>query len=194
MWPWGHAAVGYLAYSLARRLLGRGPPSDAAILVLLPASLLPDLIDKPLSWWLGVFPTGYAVGHSALVALPVGLAALAVGIRRDRVGLATAFVVGYWSHLAGDVFSGVLLGDGPAYGVVLWPLVERAPYTTEYGLFERTWYYLQSFAATAGTADRPLTLLVVYLAPGCAALLLWLLDGRPGLGAVARSARRAARR
>lgn len=194
MWPWGHVAVGYLAYSLGRRLLGREPPTDLAVLVLLPASLLPDLVDKPLSWWLDLFPTGYAVGHSALVAIPLGLAALAAGVRRDRVGPATAFVVGYWSHLAGDVFSGVLLGDGPAYGVVLWPLVERAPYATEYGAVERGLVYLREFATAAATAERPLALIAVYLAPGCLALLLWLLDGGPGLRTVTRSARWVARR
>jgi hypothetical protein len=187
MWPWGHVAVGYLAYSLARRLLGRDPPSELATLVLVPASLLPDLVDKPLSWWLGLFPSGYAVGHSVLVAGPVGVAVILASARRGWGTLGVAFCVGYWSHLAGDVFSGVLLGEGPAYSAVLWPLVERAPYGEDLGLFGRSWHYLRAFADAATATDRPLAMLAAYLAPLALAFVCWLADGRPGVGAIKQS-------
>ena len=58
MWPWGHLALGYLLHSpLARARFGR-PPTDRATLLLVIGTQLPDLVDKPLAWWLGVLPAG----------------------------------------------------------------------------------------------------------------------------------------
>ena len=94
MWPWEHAAVGYLLLSLGSRASGRGPPSTPAVLALLFGTQLPDLVDKPLSWEFDLFPSGYAVGHSALVAVPVGLLVLALGRRRPSSGLRSTPPVG----------------------------------------------------------------------------------------------------
>ncbi|MFC6964015.1 hypothetical protein ACFQL7_23110 [Halocatena marina] len=54
MWPWSHAAVGYLCYSIGTRLVGRRPTTGPTVAVLFGA-LLPDLVDKPLSWVFGQF-------------------------------------------------------------------------------------------------------------------------------------------
>lgn len=195
MWPWGHLAVGYLLYSGGRRLLGRSAPDDRCALALALGALVPDLVDKPLSWGLGLFPSGYAVGHSALIAFPAGLALLVAGYRRGRgaLALAGAFVVGYWSHLAGDVLSGLPYGDGLAFSAVLWPLVEREPYPEQYGLLGRGLHYLREFGAAVGTSDRPVVLLLAAFGPAALALALWLLDGAPGPRALARAGRRLAR-
>lgn len=191
MWPWGHVAVAYLCYSGSRRLRGRARPDDWPVVALGAGALGPDLVDKPLAWGLGLFPSGYAVGHSVLVALPLGLGLLVAGHRRGRGDLTAPFVLGYWSHLAGDVGSGLLYGGGLDPSTVLWPVVRRAPYGESLGLFGRTWHYLSEFGAGLGAAGRPSALLLAAaLGPALLAVALWLLDGTPGPRAVGRLLRR----
>jgi hypothetical protein len=45
------------------------------------AALLPDLVDKPLSWWLDVLPAGTSLAHSLTGFLPAAAVASAVGVR-----------------------------------------------------------------------------------------------------------------
>ncbi|MFC7177443.1 metal-dependent hydrolase [Halosegnis marinus] len=187
MWPWGHVAFAYVCYSLGSRALVREPPAGREALVVAVAALGPDLLDKPLSWGLGVFPTGNALGHSAFVALPAGLAVLALGQRYGRRREAAAAVVGYWTHLVGDVGFGALVSGDLDLGAVLWPLVAREPYATDEGLVGRTLRYLREFAADAADGEFAAgVLLVAYVAPSAVALALWLLDGRPGPGTLRR--------
>ena len=70
MWPWEHVAFGYVLYSLGSHAIRREPPAEWTVFALGLGTLVPDLVDKPLSWSLGLFPTGYSVAHSALVAVP----------------------------------------------------------------------------------------------------------------------------
>lgn len=189
MWPWGHAAVGYLLYSGSLRLLGHEPPTDRAVPAVLLATQFPDLVDKPLSWGLGLFPTGYALGHSVFVAASVGVVLLAVGVRWRRAGLAAPFVVGYWSHLAADVLDPLRRGEPPLIERVLWPVVADAPYEEDLGL-ERGLAYLDAFLAAARSTD-PLSLLVLYLLLPLATVAVWLFDGAPGLPLVTRPVRTA---
>lgn len=189
MWPWGHAAVGYLLYSGGLRLLGHDPPTDRAVPAVLLATQLPDLVDKPLSWGLGLFPTGYALGHSVFVAIPVGVALLAFGVRSERTEVAAAFVVGYWSHLAADVLDPLRRGERPLVERVLWPVVSDTPYQEDLGL-ERGLAYLEAFVAAAGSMD-PLSLLLFYLLLPLATAAVWLLDGAPGLPLITRPVRTA---
>lgn len=184
MWPWEHAAVGYLVYSLALHALGRDPPSDGGAVLLLFGTQLPDLVDKPLSWGLGVFPTGYALGHSALVAIPVGALVLAAGVRAARGRLAVAFVVGYWAHLISDVMNPLRYLAPPAPERVLWPLVSGTPYDRDLGL-GRGVAYLGDFLVSLLSMD-PVTLVVVYLLLPAGTAILWIRDGAPGVALVAR--------
>ncbi|WP_096388806.1 metal-dependent hydrolase [Halopenitus persicus] len=184
MWPWEHAAVGYLAYSLALRALGKDPPSDVGTILLLFGTQLPDLVDKPLSWGLGVFPSGYALGHSVLVALPIGALVLAAGVCTARRRAAVAFVVGYWAHLIADVMNPLRYRARPAPERVLWPLVPGTPYDQDLGL-GRGVAYLGDFLVTLQSMD-PATLVVVYLLLPAGTALLWLHDGAPGVGVVVR--------
>lgn len=192
MWPWGHVAFAYVCYSLWRRAVTGAPPDGRETLLLAVASLGPDLVDKPLSWGLGVFASGSALGHSVFVALPGGVALLALGRARDRKTGATALVVGYWSHLVGDVGFGALRSGQLDLSAVLWPVVRRAPYATDEGLFGRTLHYLRDFAGDLADGDLAGgVVLLVYIAPSMIALAVWLLDGRPGPGALRRLVRRA---
>lgn len=186
MWPWEHAALGYLLFSLGLRLSGRNPPTDAAAFVLLFATLLPDLVDKPLSWGLGVFPTGYALAHSVFLALPVGLLVVVWGVHAGRHRLGIAFSVGYWSHLAADVLDPLRYGEPPAPRRVLWPAVTGAPYEQDLGL-GRGLAYLGDFLVSLGSLD-PITLVVVYLLLPLGTVALWVSDGVPGLALIIRAA------
>lgn len=189
MWPWEHAAAGYIAYSLLRRAGGRGPPTDGAALAVLVGTQVPDLVDKPLAWGLGVLPGGRSLAHSLLVAVPVVVAVLAAAHAAGRRDLGTAFGVGYLLHLPGDVVYPVLVGHGPEVGFLLYPLVPSESDPSP-GLFDRTGELLVDFAgfltSPVGTAYLlGETLLLVV------ALWLWLGDGRPGFRSFGRRLRQA---
>lgn len=181
MWPWSHAAVGYLCYSLGTRLVGRRPtagPTFAAVF----GALLPDLVDKPLSWLVGLFPQGYAVAHSVLVAVPLGIGAVVLARQRDRRSLGIAFVVGYWSHLLGDVGFGLWQASRHAFGRVLWPIVTLPAY--ERPLFVRLSEYVSVFTGFQSTNDAMIVLLgtaMVFVTIG-----VWMFDGQPGLAPIRR--------
>lgn len=187
MWPWEHAALGYLLWSLVSRgALGR-PPGEAAVLGVFVGTQLPDLIDKPLSWGLGVFPTGHGAAHSVFAATVVALVAWRVRRYREP---ALALALGYWSHLAGDALDPLRSGGRVAVDRLLWPVVQGEPYAREYGL-ARGLVYLREFAV-ALSAGEPAV--VVSLAAPAAALALWLVDGAPGLVAALRLTRAGRRR
>ena len=98
MRPWGHLAVGYFLYSpFACARFGR-PPTDRATLWLAVSTQLPDLIDKPLAWRLGVLPAARTLGHSLLTITAVSVLVYAYFERRDCAHVALAFGVGYVTH------------------------------------------------------------------------------------------------
>lgn len=139
MWPWDHAAVGYLLLSAATRLGWQRPPTQRAGVVAVFAALLPDLIDKPLSWGLALLPSGRSLGHSLLVALPLValVAVVAMAAKRHEIGL--GFALGYLSHLAGDVAYPLVVKGELRLGFLFWPVVAAdqsgagggLPYLTE---------------------------------------------------------------
>ncbi|MFC4357931.1 metal-dependent hydrolase [Halobium salinum] len=192
MWPWGHAAFGYVLLSLGSRAAGRGPPGGLAAVVLLFATQLPDVVDKTLSWGLGLFPAGYSVAHSVFVAVPLGLLGLALAVRRGRPEAGVALVVGWWSHLAGDVAVAMVSGYETDFERVLWPIVTLPAYAVERGLLERASYYFAAFVREL-TAGQQFTLLAVYFGPFFLAFCLWLVDGAPGVAGLWRRLRRSMR-
>ncbi|WP_255198817.1 metal-dependent hydrolase [Halorarius litoreus] len=177
MWPWEHLAFGYLLYSLLWRVYRGEGPTEGAALLLVVGTQVPDLVDKPLSWEFGVFPTGHALGHSVLVAVPLAVLVLAVARRYGRLDLGSAFVVGQLSHILGDVIDPLRAGSDIAVGRALWPVVTGTPYDVDYGI-SRGFVYLAEFAAEVATQD-PASLLL-YLTFPLLGGLLWLADGAPG--------------
>ena len=180
MWPWEHLALGYLLYSTYSRLIRGEPPATSDTLVLVFATQLPDLIDKPLSWGLGVLPSGLSLGHSLLFATPACLLVLAVTIRLGRGALGSAFTVGYLSHLTGDLLYPIALGGWPDPRFLLWPVTSSAARATE-PFFDRVVSLWETFAVFTATPRGRLYLLVegVFIV---VMLVLWVSDGRPGLG------------
>ena len=182
MWPWGHAAFGYVLVSLGSRVVRRKPPSGAAVFALLVATQLPDLVDKPLSWVFDLFPQGVSVAHSVFVAVPLGLAVVGVAVARNRTEGGAAFTVGWWSHLVGDVGAALLYGFGWDHALkrVLWPVATFPPYEDQKLALERVAEYLLEFLATLSTTEQ-LGVFAVYFGPFFVAFLLWLVDGAPGV-------------
>lgn len=180
MWPWGHLAFGYVFFSLVSRAWFDEPPRGSSVYVLALATQLPDLVDKPLSWTFEVFPSGYSVGHSVFVAVPVAVAVALLAWRFHRTAAGVAFAVGYWSHLVGDVLVGAVTRQEYVIERVLWPTVTLPPYASRMGAFERGLQYFNEFVVQLRTAEDP-TLLLLYLGPFVAAFLVWIVDGMPGV-------------
>lgn len=182
MWPWGHLAVGYVAFSAFVHFgLGRRP-SERAVVVLAVATQLPDLIDKPLAWQFGLLSNGVGVAHSLLVGVPIAFA-VGVGLwARGRPEAGGALAIGYGSHVAGDLLFGWLFGNPPFLPAFLWPLYSTPEPATP-GLGPKVWeLLLDSWALLGGAMGRTYFLLEAALL--AATVALWVFDGAPGLGPV----------
>lgn len=173
MWPWEHLAAGYLLYSGYVRLRRRRPPDANAVLVLAVATQLPDLVDKPLAWLLGILPTGTSLAHSALLAGPLVFLFFLLARRVGRPALGSAFAIGYTSHLLGDVAYRHFVED-ESLGFLLWPLVPQ-PRDDPIGLNSRLVDYLGDFVGFLGTGMGRWYLLLEAVLLG-SALLLWHRD------------------
>jgi hypothetical protein len=187
MWPWEHAAVGYICASLAWRWIARRPPGDAPVLVLLFGTQFPDIVDKPLAWGVVILPSGQSLAHSLLFALPTVLVAGVVGVASGRRNLPVSFAVGYLTHVAGDILYPVATGDPLALGFVFYPLTEPAPYPSG-AFFGRVADLFTEFVSFLGTPTGT-AYLVAELGLVGVALALWTADGTPLLDALGRRLR-----
>ena len=168
MWPLGHAAVAYLCYAGVRRASGRTPAAAVAVVALLVGSQFPDLVDKPLAWYLGVLPTGRSLAHSLLVIGPLAALAYLVADRYGRPEYGLAAGVGAGSHLLADTLPALWGEADPA--MLVWPLLPLEPYPdgapSIAGLFVESLgepYFLAEFGLAA------------------IAVVVWRREGYPGL-------------
>ncbi len=168
MWPLGHVAIAYLLYALWTRLDRGQSPTTIPVLFLVFGSQFPDLVDKPLAWYLGVIPTGRTLAHSLLVLVPLALLVYAVAARYNRSEYGIAFAIGALSHTLVDAAPALWGGTDP--GFLLWPVVpvegyeSGAPTVTELFLASlNDPYFLSEFVFAA------------------VAFLVWRADGYPGL-------------
>jgi hypothetical protein len=178
MWPWGHLALAYVLYSSLTRLRYRLPPTWPGVALVAFGSQVPDLVDKPLSWTLGVLPTGRSFAHSLIFGTAI-VVAVALLLRRLDLPGERAFALGYYSHLVGDSYGAALAGRFHELSFLLWPVLPL------------------------DTADEPTVGIVQYLLNaqlngqmafeiGLAGLVFvwWVLDGAPGVAAVWNAMRR----
>jgi len=175
--PWEHAIVGYLAYSVIVHLVYHDSPTASETLVVVFASILPDVIDKPLSWEFGLFGSGYALGHSVLFAIPLSVAVVALAARRNQPGLGLAFGIGYLLHLPADVIPGYLRGGELKIERLLWPLrsTQGSPgegFRAEF--LENVVPYVR-----AVLDPEPSTYVFGLVGMVLVATLLWIYDGMP---------------
>jgi hypothetical protein len=174
MWPWGHLAVGYLAYSALSRYRLETPPRAGGALALALGTQAPDLIDKPLAWTFALLPSGRSLAHSTFVAGLVVLAVVALGRRYRRSGPAAAFGVGYLSHVFADALYPLWVGEYASLAYLVWPLLPVHDAPTP-GII---WYVL----SMEWTPYATLQFVLVVIAAG-----VWVVDGTPGLGPVRRA-------
>lgn len=178
MWPWEHLAFGYLLYSGYLRVVGGHRVDGDEATVLFVGTQFPDLVDKPLAWALGILPSGLSLAHSILFFIPVCVLLFVATDRRP----ASAFCVGYGSHLLGDAMYPLATGEGVDLSFLLWPLLTRTPSDTR-GLAGNVIYYSDQFVAFLGTPRGRVyllaELLLILLVIG-----LWATDGFPGPGAL----------
>ena len=172
MLPWGHAAFGYLFYTLYTRLRYRRPPVGTAVYALALGTQLPDLVDKPLAWHLAVLPSGRSLGHSLFtLALVVGgLWYLFDSPERRR--LTEAFGVGWFTHLVGDGVVPAVRGDWGDLGYVFWPVTS---YPSEVPGREILSFFVH-LELTPG--------LLVGAFMAATVFAIWLYDGAPGVADV----------
>ncbi|MCU4742731.1 metal-dependent hydrolase [Halobacteria archaeon AArc-m2/3/4] len=191
MWPWEHAIVGYLVYSLFCHLYYRDSPGGLEAFAVVFASVLPDLVDKPLSWEYGVFETGYALGHSIFFAVPL---AIVVGViarswGRTRAGL--AFGLGYLLHLPADVVDGYVRSDVVQFELMLWPMSTVESHEGGVGFVSEFLHFFGQYRAELLAGDLS-TYMWAQVGMGVFALLLWLADGAPVLREVVLGCKRVA--
>ncbi len=168
MWPWAHAALGYLIYSGLARARGTRA-TGTPVLVLALGTQFPDLIDKTFAWYLPLLPTGRTLAHSLLIAVPVVVLVHWWTRRRTRAALGTAFGLGYGSHLVGDALHPVVTGAWGDLTFLLWPVLPSPAYETGQSLTA----HLQAIEAS------PWFLFGLLLT--AIAVVVWHRDGAPGL-------------
>lgn len=168
MWPWGHLGVGYVLWSVWCRGRDRAPPTTTEFWLVVLGTQLPDLVDKPLAWTLGVLPSGRSLAHSLLTAAVVVAVVTRLGRRYDRERLASCFSLAFVSHPVADALVLVLGGRTEYLGFLLWPAT-----ATPYSMDGRS---------LTDALGRLLHVDVVspYVLPVVGFVLLWLADGRPG--------------
>lgn len=167
MLPPGHLVVGYLPYSLARRLRGRRPTTPATLLLVL-GTQLPDLIDKTFRWIVPVLPSGRSLGHSLLVLAILSVPLFALAHRRGRLRRWIAFAFGVASHQLVDAAHPVWLGVPRDARFLAWPLTSPVYYADD-----SLWLQLRQFELTWAVT--------LQLLAGLTVIGLWLTDGAPGL-------------
>jgi hypothetical protein len=124
MLPWGHAAFGYVLYSLYTRLHLGHPPRGLAALALVFGTQFPDLVDKPLTWTFALLPYGRSFAHSLFTLVPLLVVLWVVFDSPGQRRLTAAFGIGYASHLVGDDVGALLEGDFSIPGYLFWPLTD----------------------------------------------------------------------
>jgi hypothetical protein len=167
--PWGHAAVGYLLYSGLRRSGTGDIPDGPAVLALAVGTQFPDLLDKPLAWYLGVLPSGRSLGHSVFVAALLLAILHRIATRYRRRELSVAFAVGYLSHLGGDAVYPLADGEPGRLRFLLWPAVAQSGDETGYTILR---VLIESSLTVGGLLEVALFL----IATG-----LWLSHRAPGV-------------
>lgn len=196
MLPHAHLAVGYvLASGVVRATRRRSIELRETALVVV-ATQLPDLIDKPLALVVGgPLASGRTVAHSLLFAIP-GILILGVVLRRrHRPAIPVVlFAVGYVSHPFLDVsvflLQGTIARDLVEVGFVLWPVGLPADGIVQF--LKRSLVIERSIEAKPRWTARHLPsgarlsrcVRVVELALASAATILWLADDAPGVEAI----------
>ena len=179
MWPWEHAAIGYVTFSILAHLFRNRPPTGWEAVVIGFASVFPDLIDKPLAWEFGVFPSGYGIAHSVFLMIPLVIVVFFVTMSFGRSNLGIAFGIGYILHPPMDVLPAYVQHGTVPVERLLWPV--RTSETSYPDGFSGTFVtYFRGYLSELLSGDPSgYVIAVTGVVVGC--LLLWIYDGMPGV-------------
>ncbi|WP_222918978.1 metal-dependent hydrolase [Natrinema sp. SYSU A 869] len=180
MWPWEHAIVAYLLYSLLCHVVVRDSPGGLDAFAVVFASVLPDLIDKPLAWNYGVFDVGYGIGHSIFFAVPLAIFVGTVARIADRPLAGLAFGLGYLSHPFADVVDSVFRQGSFLIEIMLWPIAPVEGHPPGPDVLEVFSMLIGRYSRTILAGDLS-TYLWIQVGLAGLAMLVWLLDGAPVL-------------
>jgi hypothetical protein len=170
MWPWAHAALGYLCYTFYLQVRLDQRPVGLPVVALGIGTQLPDLIDKTLAWYVGVLPYGRSLTHSVFTGGLLLLAGVAVLRLRGANRSATAFAIGYASHFLGDAFGHLVDQSWADLAFLVWPLL---PIPDQGGELEGVIAHLRNIEGSP--------LFLFGLALTAVGLALWYRHGLPGL-------------
>lgn len=177
MMPWEHVLIGYIACSLFLHVAFRRAPAGVEAVAVAIAAITPDLIDKPLAWEYGVFPSGYALGHSVFFAGTIAAVSVALAHRLGRGPIGWAAAIGYASHLFGDLLPRYIRDGELLVERFLWPVhVVKGP--THQGLVDGFMGATVEYVADLGQLNgSPYMRFVIGLT--AFGLVLWIIDGMP---------------
>ena len=173
MLPWGHAAFGYIIYSLYTRRSTGHPPIGLSVFAVGFGTQFPDVIDKPLTWTIPLLPYGRSFSHSLFTFVAIVSILWLLVKHTDQYTLVVAFAVGYLSHLVGDAFGPIISGDIRGLGYLLWPLTPVPDGGTR--------SFIEFFLTLEITPSLLFGVGVTLVGVG-----LWVYDGLPGLVDLAR--------
>ena len=181
MFPWAHIAIGYLTYTVWTKVWNARVPGGAATIALAVGTQFPDLLDKPLGWWLGVYD-GRGIGHSILATVVLCGALFAVARRYNREDLAGAFTIGVGTHLVADAAGPLATGSLREAGFLLWPFVSPPTYPKD-SLFDHldVWLVQLRLLSQVPPASLLESRFGLQLALFALLVLVWALDGFPGI-------------
>jgi hypothetical protein len=184
MFPWGHLAVGYLTYTVLTKVWAGRAPASVPTVALAVGTQFPDLVDKPLGWWFGVYD-GRAVGHSLPVAVAVCVGLVYLARRYDRQDVAAAFSVGVFTHLAGDASDALVTGNLREASFLLWPVLAPPSYPKD-SLVDHLGAWLVQGRILAQSSPTALleSRFGFQLAMFVLLVVIWAMDGFPGVGTV----------
>ncbi|WEL16716.1 MULTISPECIES: metal-dependent hydrolase [unclassified Halorhabdus] len=133
MWPWGHAAVGYLCYVGIATITGDRRYGLPVVAVLI-GTQFPDLIDKPLAWTVPLLPAGRSLAHSLLTTGPVLVGVLVIALRlavsRSQLVAVIGFALGHVTHVLGDGLYPFVDGVYGDLSYLAWPALPLPEYET----------------------------------------------------------------
>lgn len=183
MWPWGHLALGYLCYAGYRGLWSWKTPSGWPVILLAFGTQFPDLIDKPLAYWLAILPEGRSLTHSLLIAVPLCLAIYLLARRYQQGELGMGFAIGWGSHLIGDAVNPVMKGSYHEVTFLVWPLLPIPDYEASDFLFHAQKLLVELINLNSqrlmSPGDEPF-ILQIWLS--ILVFVLWVAQGMPPAG------------
>lgn len=161
---WVHAAVAYLLYRVVPIVSSKNQPTKPAVIALTTGALLPDIVDKPLSFVFSSLPSR-SLAHSLFTAVLMIATVIYVLHRVNRTAMGVAYVLGYLSHLGADLVDSLFI---PQETVVflLWPLV------TDY-------HHIGAVGELFGLV-RPTPYVLAQMLVTGLAMVVWMYDGKPG--------------